>query len=377
MTGIQPVVGSPSDASPDAEPLGVLIRFAGSLREYGLPVSANRVAIAAESLGHWRTTENSEPYWPLRISFCSSEADLLRFDAAYRRWFGALSAPVATQDGPVEVSARSRETGNSASGVPGADADRGAGNATDLSTRDFDDMTDEQLREVSAWTELLRPAPRYRAMRRRPARSGEIDPARTMRLMLRDYGELLHLQYRRSATRPRHLLLLVDVSASMRPYSDVLLHFGHAALAANPRTAEVFAGGTRFTQLTGPLRARRIDLALRTAGAVPADWAKGTTLGVALRDFLRRWGGSRAVRSAIVVLGSDGFEFADPALLTAQVTRLAALARTVIWVDPAHRDPSDRPVDGHVARAQAQASTVLGCHSYEALRELARVITNA
>jgi uncharacterized protein with von Willebrand factor type A (vWA) domain len=373
MTGVVALDGPP----PDDDAVGVLVRFAAALREDGLAVSVDRVAIAAESLGHWCAAGAADQYWPLRVSFCCCEADVRRFDAAYRRWFGAPPDENPGQHSVLVAAAGAGTAGDGPASTPSEDADSGAGNATDLSTRDFDDMSDAQVREVADWVELLRPVPRHRAMHRRAGRSGDIDPSRTMRLLLRNNGELLRLRYRRQASRPRHVLLLVDVSASMRPYGDVLLHFGHAALDANPGTVEVFAVGTRFTHLTGPLRARRLDLALRATGDVRTDWARGTTLGVALRDFLRRWGGTRAVRSAIVVLGSDGFEFDDSALLMAQAGRLAALAHTFIWVDPAHRGAQDRPVDVHVARAQACATTVVGCHSYQAIRELAKVITTA
>ncbi|HEX8094508.1 vWA domain-containing protein [Jatrophihabitans sp.] len=371
-------VAPPAAASPDGDPLAVLVGFAATLREDGFAVSTDRIAVAAGSLGHWRATGDANPYWPLRISLCSSETDVWRFDAAYRRWFVDPRAGDPADQGALATAPRAGAAGrNGPAGTAPEDTDSGAGNATDLSTHDFGDLTDEQMREVSAWIELLGPVPRRRAMHRRPARSGGIDPSRTMRRMLGDNGELLRLRYRRHAARPRSVLLLVDVSASMRPYSDALLQLGHATLRANPDTAEVFAIGTRFTHLSAALRTRRPDLALRAAGNVRTDWARGTTLGVALQDFLRRWGGSRAVRSATVVLGSDGLEFHDPALLIAQAGRLAALAHAFIWADPAHRDADDRPVDDQVARAQAHATTVAGCHSYQAIRELAKVISNA
>lgn len=372
MIEVPPIAGPP-----EGNPLDVLVRFAGALRKIGLFITTDRLGTAAELLGHWRLAGDTEPYWPLRVAFCSSEADLLRFDAAYRHWFDNPSADDGGQHS-VTVPARTPITGDDdGTGTALDDADSGAGNATELATRDFDDLTDAQLQEVSAWAELLRPVPRRHAMNHRPARSGYLDTSRTMRLMLRNNGELLRPRYRRTGSRPLRVLVLVDVSASMRPYSDVLLHLGYATLRANPDTAEVFAVGTQFTRLTEPLRTGRIDVALRAAGEVRTDWAKGTTLGVALRDLLQRWGGSRAVRSAIVVLCSDGFEFHDPALLIAQAGRLAALSRTFIWVDPGHRGSLDRPVDGHVARAQDHATTVLGCHSYAALRKVAKVMTNA
>ncbi|MGI5244364.1 VWA domain-containing protein [Dactylosporangium sp. CA-139066] len=360
-----------------------LLGFAAALRAAGVPVDAGRVAAAAEALAHWGVAEGGpEPYWPLRIAFCSAEGHLAAFDMVYRRRFG-LEPP----DGEsLDQVAEARTSVVAVTGPAGAAGDGpgdgdggsgGAGDAARLAARDFEEMTDEERREAAEWVRRLRPVPRRRTMRPRPAARGRIDPARTMRLMLRNGGELLRIRRRAGAARPRRLLLLVDVSASMRPYSDMLLRLAHAALHAGPGTTEVFAIGTRYTRLTGPLRARRPEVALAAAGRVKTDWSGGTTLGIALRDFLRGWAGTSAVRSAIVVLGTDGFEFREPERLVAQVARLAGLARTLIWVDPARRGRDYRALDEHVARAQVHAAVLAGCHDFEAIRELAEAITDA
>jgi len=353
---------------------GALTGFAEALRGAGITVGVDRIAVAAEALAHWGVAGGADPYWPLRLSFCSGPDDLVGFDAVYRRTFHR-DPPV--EAGPVAVPAEAFAFAFAE--VPGAEGgeDTGADHTARLSTRDFDELTEAELREVVAWVDLLRPVPLRRTMHHRPARSGAVDPARTMRLMLRNGGELVRVRHRRPASRPRRVLLLVDISASMHPYSDVLLRFAHAALAAGPRTTEVFTVGTRHTHLTRSLRARRPEVAFPAAGRVRADWSEGTTLGVALGGFLRRWGGSSALRSAIVVLGSDGVESGDSTLMIMQVDRLARLARTLIWVDPARRSDGGPPADVHIARAQASAGRVLGCQSYEALRELAKVITHA
>src|SRR5690606_10607074 len=105
-------------------------------------------------------------------------------------------------------------------------------------------------------------------------------------------------RYRRRAVRPRRLLLLVDVSGSMRSYSDLFLRFAYAVLAAHPRRTEVVAVGTEWKQLTAQLRARHPDDAMRTVAAVETSWDGGTTLGVALQGLLKRWGGRSSVRSS-------------------------------------------------------------------------------
>lgn len=360
-----------------ADPLSVLVRFVEAVRMAGLAVSVDRVAAAAEALAHWGVAAGAPPYWPLRVALCRSRTDVRVFEVVYHEWFGRWADEVQPTT-PVPVSAPARAAdGEADTDGPSGDADGGAGNANRLASRDFEELTEEELCEVSEWVDLLRPMPLRRTMHRRLARAGTIDPASTIRLMLRNGGELVRFRHRRPALRPRRVLLIVDVSASMSPYSDMLLRFAAATQAANPRTTEIFAVGTEHTRLTRSMVGLRPRDALPAAGRVKTDWSGGTTLGVALSGFLRRWGGTHVVRSAIVIFGSDGFEHSDPTAMVRQVQRLAALAKVLIWVDPDCREDGDRAVDVHIARAQGSAAHVVGCHDYEALRKLAKVITDA
>ncbi|MFV2083912.1 vWA domain-containing protein [Micromonospora sp. LOL_021] len=369
-----------------ADPLAPLIRFADALRTAGLAVSVDRVVAAAEALGHWGVAAGVQPYWPLRVALCRDRTDVPVFDVVYHDWFGAPPDGVG-RPRPTLVPAQSRPTdGRPGAGAPAPlDADvpsppaagGGAGNTSRLASRDFDDMTEDELREVATWVDLLRAMPTRRTMHRRSTRTGTIDPARTMRLMLRTDGELVRLRHRRPAVRTRRLLLLVDVSASTSPYSDMLLRFAAAALAANPRTTEVFAVGTDHTRLTRSMRGLRPRDALPAAGRVRTGWSGGTTLGDALNGLLQRWGGTDVVRSAIVVFGSDGLEHAEMAPLIRQVQRLAALAKVLIWASPDCHTDGERSKDHRIAQAQESATRVVGCHDYLALRNLAKVVTNA
>ena len=63
--------------------------------------------------------------------------------------------------------------------------------------------------------------------RRTPWRRGEIDMHRTLRTTLRQMGEPGRVEHRRRGTTSRRVVLLVDVSASMRPYADALLRLAH------------------------------------------------------------------------------------------------------------------------------------------------------
>jgi uncharacterized protein with von Willebrand factor type A (vWA) domain len=185
------------------------------------------------------------------------------------------------------------------------------------------------------------------------------------------------LARRRRRTRPRRLVLLLDVSGSMSPYADALLRFGHAAVRRRPTLTEVFTLGTRLTRVTRALRHRDPDAALRAAGATIPDWHGGTRLADSLRAFLDRWGQRGTARGAVVVVCSDGWEFGDPGALAAQLHRLSRLAYRLVWVNPHRGKPGYAPLAGGMAAALPYLDDFVAGHSLAALEELVGVIARA
>jgi uncharacterized protein with von Willebrand factor type A (vWA) domain len=138
-----------------------------------------------------------------------------------------------------------------------------------LRHRDLGRMSTVERDEVRRLLALLAPvAPRRPGRRRRPAPRGGVDARRTSRAMLRAGGEPVRLSHWRRRTRPRRLVLLMDVSGSMAPYADGVLRFAHAAVRSRPRTTEAYTLGTRLTRITPALRARDPEAALAAAGAL-------------------------------------------------------------------------------------------------------------
>ncbi|MGC1127908.1 VWA domain-containing protein, partial [Pantoea agglomerans] len=151
-----------------------------------------------------------------------------------------------------------------------------------------------------------------------PWRRGEIDMHRTLRTTLRQMGEPGRVEHRRRGTTARRVVLLVDVSASMRPYADAILRLAHlvstgstsggGSTTGGSSKVEVFTLGTRLTRITLPLRTADPERALVRAGEQVPDWSGGTRLGETLKAFLDRWGARGMARGAVVVVFSDGWE---------------------------------------------------------------------
>ena len=187
--------------------------------------------------------------------------------------------------------------------------------------------------------------PRRRARRFVSGKGRRADRRRAFREMLRRDGEILHLPRRHRATRQRRVLLLIDVSGSMKAGTDGSLRLAHALVQTAER-AEVFTLGTRLTRVTPALRRRDREQALTMASGLVADWDGGTRLGEALGAFLAVPRFAGFARGALAVVVSDGLERSGPEALEASIARLRRLAWAVLWLSPLAADPDYRPETG-------------------------------
>ena len=148
-------------------------------------------------------------------------------------------------------------------------------------------------------------------------------------------------------------------------------------VGAAPAHVEVFTLGTRLTRVTAALRLPDPDDALALAGRTVPDWSGGTRLGEVLRAFNDRWGQRAAMRSAVVVVASDGWERGDPALLGRQVERLHHVARRIIWANPHRGKDGYQPVQQGIKAILPHVDSFVGGHSLTSFKELLVVMGNA
>jgi hypothetical protein len=192
---------------------------------------------------------------------------------------------------------------------------------------------------------LPRALPTRRSRRVASGKGRLADPRQAFREMMRRDGEMARLPRRRRIQRQRRVLMLIDVSGSMKSGTDGALALSHVLVHAAER-AEVFTLGTRLTRVTRALRHRSRDRALALASGLVADWDGGTRLGDALGVFLSVPRFASFARGALVVVVSDGLERGGPDALAAAMARLRALAWRVMWLSPLASDPAFRPETG-------------------------------
>lgn len=203
------------------------------------------------------------------------------------------------------------------------------------------DTTTDALRRLSH--EAAARLPRRRGHRRRRARRGPFaDLRRTLRESVRNDGEVLRLGRLRRRPRPRRILLLIDVSGSMKARTEENMKLAHALTQA-ARNVEVFTFGTRLTRVTRTLRLKRREQALNAAAHLVSDWDGGTRIGDALQAFLAVPRFGSYARGATVVVISDGLERGDPAALRDAIAKLSRRAWRVSWLTPLATAPGFQP----------------------------------
>jgi uncharacterized protein with von Willebrand factor type A (vWA) domain len=374
----------PSSDNPDSF-AAVMLGFARTLRHAGVPATPDRVQAMLSALEYLDVLVANDVYWAGRLTLCAEPADLQRYDIAFAAYFGGHTIPMPS-------SKTVRASGITNSGFERSDElpdvvedgsdDQSPAVAASLAellrTRDLREMSASERDQINRLFELLTPRVGQRRTRRyRPGHHGAVDLGRTVREVLKHGGEPAELARKKRRTKPRPLVLLIDVSGSMEPYADALLRFAHAAVRAAPYRTEVFTFGTRLTRVTRELRLRDADRALEGAASAIPDWSGGTRLGEMLKAFLDLWGQRGAARGAIVVLASDGWERGDPALLGEQLGRLARLAHSLIWVNPHKGRDGFAPVTGGMIAALPHIDELVAGHSFESLQRLATAISTA
>ena len=299
-------------------------------------------------------------YWLARVTLVTRLEDIPRFDALFGVHFlgnptrerppseeGEEQAPQPSKSGEQQPIGLREGTGKDAS-------------VHELVHRRAYDATDADLLELRR--ALREHLPTIRSRRRRPARRGHIDLRRTLRAATRT-GEISTLARRDRPHRPRPLLVLIDVSGSLKPQVPDFLRFAWAA------QGETFTFGTRLTRITRQLRERDVDAALANVSDAVLDADGGTRIGTALQQFLDTPRYADRARGALTIVLSDGLERGDPAQMAHAVHRLSKLAWRLHWWTPLATDPTYRPVTRGMAAIVDDLDDLAGARDLPTLLE--------
>jgi uncharacterized protein len=409
LNGVDGARLAPVDVAVLASALGVALRSAG------IPAGPDRCERLARAVTVMGASTIAELHACALATMVSDPSQVETFERVFAEMFEAegpgvppvrapqqtmTAEPAETPPGPDSPDAAgtgemppvmrqadassSRSSGEPDEDMPEVPAIRRVASDTErLRGRDFAQLSADELRRLSVlMSELTIAVPPRRTRRYRPRKDGaRLDMRRTLRQARRTGGEPVQIARRAVRTRSRRLIVLCDISGSMEPYARALLQLMYVASrsaggfsgsprdAARPRT-EVFTFATRLTRLTPFLAVATPETMLAKAGEAAPDWAGGTRIGAALREFNDRYGARGMARGAVVLIISDGWETGDPAVLGAQMARLHRIAYRIVWANPRTQSERYRPEVGGMAAAWPYCDAVVSAHNFEALDDL-------
>jgi uncharacterized protein with von Willebrand factor type A (vWA) domain len=319
-----------------------LAGFAGFLRANGFAVGgadAVEVLRTAERVG---VLDARVLRWSLQALLCGRSDEWRRFDELFDAWFLPSSGwqPGARRENLEHAGVR---PGAAAAARPACgeqrDARRAPRAASDreaLGSTDFRALTrHEQLLEIEAlMRHFARRLKHVRLRREARARRGRrLDLPGTIRRSVASGGTPLLLAWRsQRRVRPR-LVLLIDVSRSMAPYSFFYLRLARA-LSAELTDIRSFIFHTHLIPVSDALQESDPLRAQQRLQVIAQGWAGGTRIGASLAQFNREHAPRCVHARTAVIIVSDGYDTGEPQRLAAALAALRRRARRIVWLNP-------------------------------------------
>ncbi len=385
-----------------------ITHFARALRRAGLPVGTDRVIDAIRAVEAAGFTDRRDFYWTLHACFVNRPEHRDVFNQIFRLYWRdprylehmmslLLPAIRGVQEDKAAQSAEKRaaealldglqpdvperpEGEDAGETVIEVDASMTISAEERLRSLDFEQMS---VAEVAAAKRMLArlklPVKPLPSRRSQAASSGhDTDWRRTLRMAMRQGGEMRILARTRPRPRWPNLVVLCDISGSMSQYSRMVLHFLHAV--ANEKGAgwarvHAFTFGTRLTNITRHLATRDVDAALKAAGAEAQDWEGGTRIGASLHAFNRDWSRRVMGQGAMVLLITDGLDRDDNGALSREMERLHLSSRRLIWLNPLLRWDGFAPKAAGIRAMLPCVDSFRAGHSVQSLQDLADAIS--
>lgn len=358
--------------------------FAHRLRRNGVPVPVSSMASFAQTLSLRPPEDVHSLYWSARLTLINRVNDLETFDRIFRVAFDDARLDLEGRGQHVVQPLRDAEPGTlrATGGDPGGEGSEVGlpwhtlpktmpSTEEDLDSRvlpelmpsavahladvPFDQLDPAQLALLGHWLEeSMHRWPMRRSRRTAVHATGQrIALRETMRAARRTAWEPVALRRHRQVRRPMSVVLVTDVSQSMRDFATAYLHmmraFTQTRMSAAQR-CETFAFSTSLTRLTPTLTLRSAEQAMARATEEVVDRYGGTHLATSLSTLLRSRHGN-ALRGGVLVIASDGWDSDPPGELAAVMARARRRARRIVWLNPRSAAPGFEPLVGSMAAA--------------------------
>ena len=318
----------------------------------------------------------------MRAVLCSSKDEWDQFEELFAAFWDPAKPGAATRQTRRQAAEQRPPRGavttlmDRAHDLPNADHDDGKAvlGATAherLKKTDFSSAAPSDLPELERIAMHLLRHMSMRLSRRRKSmqQRGPVDLRRTIRRNISRGGALIDLRYKARKIQQDRLVVLLDISGSMNPYSLFFLRFAYA-LQRYFKRVDTFLFSTQVTEITAALRGRSLEQSLHALSQQAAGWSGGTKIGESLREFALHYGARVLSRDTVFIVLSDGWDTGKPQVLAEQLQLIKRRVRTVIWLNPLLGLREYQPVTQGMSAALPYIDVFAPAHNLESLLAL-------
>lgn len=206
---------------------------------------------------------------------------------------------------------------------------------SDLLHKPFQTLTESEAEQLRKEVQRLAAQLRSRsALRRKRGKTGKFDPKNTIRANLRYGGVPFDIKYKKRKLKP-HLVLICDVSTSMRPVVEFMLRMIYE-LQDQVSKARSFVFNADMEEISVTLSGNRAAEAISEIlyGMPPGYYA--TDLGNSLSTFYKNWSDSINHGTTVIILGDGRNNYNSPRIDL--LKRTQRRAKRLLWLNPEHRE---------------------------------------
>lgn len=203
--------------------------------------------------------------------------------------------------------------------------------ADDLMNRPFQALSDGDKKVLQREVRRLAAALKTRiALRQKRAKSGLLDPKATIRANLKHHGVPMELHYRDKTRKPK-IVVICDISTSMRFCSELMLSFLYALQGQVSKT-HAFAFIDHLEYISEDFSSTNADEAIASVLWRMPSGHYNTDLGWSLNNFNEEYMSTLNGQTTLIVVGDGRNNYNDPRLdIFSMMSRRAG--RT-IWLNP-------------------------------------------
>ncbi len=200
----------------------------------------------------------------------------------------------------------------------------------ELLDRPFNALSDSDMDKLRK--EVHRLANRLRsriALRQKRAKTGQLDAKATIRSNLKNGGVPIEIKHRDHRLKPK-LVVICDISTSMRPCSELMLSLVHALQDVITKT-NAFAFIDHLEYISPDFVGRQANEAIREVLVRMPPGHYSTDLGYSLTNFQRDYMDMIDSRTTVIMVGDGRNNYNNPHLDVFKT--IARRSRRTIWIN--------------------------------------------